>query len=156
MGKCLHEWKQVTVCRWKCKRCSKKVFISFGQYPTRPRWSPSIAGEATKEVRDWFAKEMPEEWEKYCDWIVNYKVDFLTYRYKKAEVLNAQLSIANLAQYIVDNYKEMFYEVCQADGNADEICPKCPNFNNWDCTGKTIIPRYAEVVEIIRRYLDGK
>ena len=83
----------------RCKHC--------GQYFT-DQWSPSIDGEATKEVRDWFAKEMPEEWEEYLK-----HTDHTTaYGFKGGIIrfttsLNAQLSITNLAQFIVENYKEM-------------------------------------------------
>jgi len=73
-------------------------------------WSPSLDGEATKEVRDWFAKEMPEEWEKYLKY-VGEAFRFQNFSNNETGVLDAQLSITNLAQYIVDNYQEMPEEI---------------------------------------------
>jgi hypothetical protein len=71
-------------------------------------WSPSIDSEATKEVRDFMQEKLLEWWGKYLNWIargIHYD------DYTSGNILNAQLSISNLAQYIVDN-PEMFYEEC--------------------------------------------
>jgi hypothetical protein len=168
MGKCWHKptWGKVV-----CPICGGHSLRNWFYVPDKDNpwqyrldsyvnWSPSLDGEATKEVRDWFTKELPEQWEKYCDWIVNYKVDFLTYRYKKAEVLNAQLSITNLAQYIVDNYKEMFFDECTLCSGAGKIsenairwgvseidCPMCLS------TGYIVKPEFAEAVRVIQTML---
>ena len=71
-------------------------------------WSPSLDGEATKEVRDWFAKEMLGWWERYLDDMTRqYYWEDVTGISLLVKLLNAQLSITNLAQYIVEHYKEM-------------------------------------------------
>ncbi|MFA5307758.1 MAG: hypothetical protein WC365_09975 [Candidatus Babeliales bacterium] len=126
----------------------KKVFFPVNEDLLPYHWSPSSEGETTKEVRDFMKGEFPKEWKRYLE-----KTQYDVKVYPK--IFNAQLSITNLAQFIMDNYKEMFYETCNAEGDAEIICPACPNFNNWDCDGKIIIPRFAEAVEIIRRELDG-
>jgi hypothetical protein len=119
------------------------------------QWSPSLDGESTKEVRDWFVKEMPEEWEKYQ---VDICVSLLSPndKYFNTLCLNTILSITSLAQYIVDNYKEMFYEECsKCKGQKIEVDNRYTKgyreVNCIDCngTGKIIIPRYAEVVRVI-------
>jgi len=72
-------------------------------------FSPSLDGEATKEVRDWMAREMPDVWELYLS-KTEYEQGGISGRTDdtlSSRILNAQLSIANLAQYIVENYKEM-------------------------------------------------
>jgi hypothetical protein len=122
--------------KWVCLSCNKK----FTQLP-KP-WSPSLDGEATKEVRDWFAKEMPEEWEKYLEEGYD-QSQYFTRCFKWT------LSITNLAHYIVDNYEEMFYEECKAcyggvpASPTDEICGMCHG------TGKIIKPQFVEAVKII-------
>jgi len=113
-------------------------------------------GEATKEVRDWFAKEMPEWWEKYLDDMTRqYYWEDVTGISLLVKLLNAQLSITNLAQFIVDNYKEMFYEECpDADyGDWGYCCTDaredCPIDNGCRGTGKIIKPQFAEAVRVI-------
>jgi len=117
-------------------------------------WSPSSDGEATKEVRDWFAKEMPEEWEKFLHCMMDKHFKASTFQPgHMSEMLAYQLSITHLAQYIVDNYKEMFYEECP---NLDK--PVCTmNCDGIQChgTGKIVKPRFAEAVKIIERYKHG-
>ena len=67
----------------------------------------SLNGEITKEVRDWFAKEMPEEWESYLQGIAISPAPQRNNDTFFTETYDRQSSITNLAQYIVDNYKEM-------------------------------------------------
>jgi hypothetical protein len=134
-------------------------------------------GEATKEVRDWFAKEMPEWWEKYLDDMTRqYYWEDVTGISLLVKLLNAQLSITNLAQFIVDNYKEMFYEECpKCDGtrrmwivihppllppgyglaeggvinNKVEFDRKEIDCTVCNGTGKIVKPQFAEAVKVI-------
>ncbi len=101
-------------------------------------FSPSIDGEATKEVRDWMTKEMPEEWELYLSKIEYEQggIGGLNDDTLSIRILNAQLSITNLAQYIVKN-QEMFYEEC-------DYCTKFGRLKH-----KIIKPQFAEAVRVI-------
>ncbi len=140
LGKCWHEWEHVVGQVYKCSVCKR---IAGPEYRTLslPTWSPSLDGEVTKEVRDWFTKEMPEEWEKYIF------VIFDRYNYA-VEIFNAQLSITNLAQFIMDNYREMFYEKCKSSYAKD--FPDCQKVCNILCDESLIVkPQYAEAVRII-------
>jgi len=106
LGKCEHKhfgWSP-TENKWMCSACN----AYFDVLPLV--WSPSLDGEITKEVRDWFAKEMPEWWEKYLKY-VGEAFRFQNFSNNETGVLDAQLSITNLAQYIVDNYQEMPEEI---------------------------------------------
>lgn len=120
--------------------------------PTGHTWSPSLDGEATKEVRDWFAKEMPEEWEKYLQGIAISPAPQRNNDTFFTETYDRQSSITNLAQYIVE-HPEMFYEECPKRTKNDVIdCyydTNCDFMMNCNGTGKRIKPRFAEAVRVI-------
>jgi hypothetical protein len=157
MGKCYHEWEQVTVCRWKCKHCGKPVFNSFGQYPNRPKFSPSPDGvRVSYEIIDFMAKEFPEVWNKYLwgAWdVLNEGRGFLLYQ----EALSAQLSLTNLAQYIKDNYKKMFYEECYCNHckrggiqyHYTHPCEICGGVG-----GLKVNPKFEKVVKLLKEWND--
>ncbi len=141
MGKCIHSgtdphhYSGMFVCAKCGKPYNKQLDI----------WFPSLDGEATKEVRDWFAKEMPEEWESYLQGIAispnpqRNNDTFFT------ETYDRQSSISNLAQYIVDNYKSMFFEELQKTDGTATIRHNV----------KTLIvkPQFAEAVKVIEEGL---
>ena len=105
VGKCWHEWEQVTVCRWKCKYCDKKVFNSFGQYPTRPRLSyHDSQGRRTYEVIDWAAKEMPATWNRYGIYCGNEVREMQGINIVKA--MRYALSLSNFLRYLKTHLDE--------------------------------------------------
>ena len=130
----------------------------------------SLGGEATKEVRDFMAKEMPEWWEKYLD-DVYCSLEFPNLATLYTTFTRELLSIQNLTAYIMDHWQEMFWEECPTirhnipEGN-DYLVASCWNSMKQYClqdasnycvgTGRTIIPRFEGVVKIIRRELDEK
>ena len=156
MGKCIHSgtdphhYSGMFVCAKCGKPYNKQLDI----------WSPSLNGEATKEVRDWFAKEMPEEWKDYVySNMTGPVVQVISGHLKPEEIkpdyfrLNRTLSITNLAQYIVENYKEMFMEECKDCYGSGGVSPDegmsifpCPVCNG---TGLIVKPQFAEAVKVI-------
>jgi hypothetical protein len=147
MGKCLHTF-DTDYAEEKCKNCGETYYYA-------DKFSTSLDGEITKEVRDRMAKEMPEWWEKYLIHITSETGKNELYKGNNFATLtlDKQLSIINLVQYIVDNYKEMFMEEC----------PECFGKGGWhrpddygdmcfECngTGKIPISRFAAAVKMIK------
>ncbi len=127
-------------------------------------WTPSSDGEITKEVRDFMKKELPEEWEKYLGYVFDKVSDILPksdsyaidIAWLETKTLTAQLSITNLAKFIVDNWKGMFMEECpEAQQCTMERC-KYPDIS---CEGngitRVIVKKGMEkVVKLIEK--EGK
>jgi hypothetical protein len=156
LGKGKWDEARCRICGWPLKQTMIEgcTADSCSQRPVPVRradtlvWSPSLDGEITKEVRDWFAKEMPEWWTDYCDEC------FVLFRYDKRqafESVNTLLSITNLAQYILDNYKEMFFEECPDGFLDDEGYCDCKHSPRRSCTvtGLIVKPQFAEAVRVI-------
>lgn len=107
-------------------------------------------GEISKTARDWLQENLPEVWNKYL-WhidISQYQARILGERIK---ILNAQLSPANLLQYLRNN-QEWAWEECPGPdcvfGNLINKTTKtnCPVCNG---TGKVIKEEYREVVKLL-------
>lgn len=76
-------------------------------------WSPSSDGEISFEVRKWFEKNEPEVWEDYLDSFystVGYYewlgIDGTT----SVNIFNAQLSIDNFYNYLIEHFGEWGYK----------------------------------------------
>jgi hypothetical protein len=159
MGKCWHEPDFDDVYKEDfeqkhCRHCKEYYYSN---------WSPSINGEATKEVRDWFAKEMPEEWESYLQGIAISPAPQRNNDTFFTETYDRQSSITNLAQHIIEHYKEMFFEECPecyGQGSIDlghipeaMTTMHCDNCNG---TGLIVKPEFAAVVKVIEEMKEGK
>jgi len=115
-------------------------------------WSPSLDGEATKEVRDWFERELPGWFDEFATPIF--------YEWIPIEAIKRSLSISNLAQFIIDNCKAMFYEECECCFDArstkavkfivlpDKHCSICNG------AGKIVKSQFAEAVEMLKGWKD--
>lgn len=109
-------------------------------------WSPiTPEGELTAEVRKWWAENLPEEWEEYCDFIYC-DIDFTNIRTFYSEVLAAQLSAENLWKWMRENADSWLMEPCMPcsgvggsrlpDDEEDyDLCPECNGTGHiakWD------------------------
>jgi hypothetical protein len=121
-----------------CKICNDVYFT---------QWSPSHDGKLiSHEVMDFMAEKFPEAWD-----------DYLNSQYQKSNdnpsmtnVLNAQLSISNLYDYIVDN-QEIFWEECPNVEIGKMLAPKDDHSQCVKCkgTGKFIKKEFEKVVEYL-------
>ena len=165
MGKCWHEWNETTrvpssVQIWKCVKCgalTEPQNRKENYNPNNNFWSPCDSqGRMIYEIIDFMAKELPEVWNKYL-WdvwdVLNEGRGFLLYQ----EALSAQLSLTNLAQYIKDNYKKMFYEECYCNHckrggiqyHYTHPCEICGGVG-----GLKVNPKFEKVVKLLKEWND--
>jgi len=163
-------------CEWKpCDECG------YALWCPRTHWSPSPDGtRISYEVIDFMAEKLPEAWEEYLrdsyaaslfkrttealftinmPSIFSKKHDEIPFEQIFTDRFNAQLSLSNLAEYIIA-HTEMFYE-----------CPACAKYGKWPTfefddieytcctcndTGRTIEPEFEAVVKFIESLKEGK
>jgi hypothetical protein len=145
MGKCQHVFNGTSL---KCEKCGAEYF-------KEERFNPSPDGEHIDwPVMKFMAEKLPDAWEGYLEHIDR---DILDGPYPQyADMLNLQLSITNLTQYIMDNYKAMFFEECpKCRGTKQQVYAcrfsMCTLVTCEDCngTGKVVKREFAEVVKVI-------
>jgi hypothetical protein len=103
----------------------------------------------TRLFWDFMQARLPEWWEKYLRWIDFVKITKLWPEYH--EVFDAQLSLANLAEFIVAEYEkrsDMFFEEYPNIGKDGHNHPANP-CSICNGTGFIVKPEWAEVVKVI-------
>jgi hypothetical protein len=118
-----------------------------------------MTGETIRKIMG----KMPGVWEKYLERmeIIHFWKDI----FKHNIAIKEQLSLHNFLEYLKDHLDDWTYVECgyliKCTNISEYLVGYCQKNNNCDkkipChgTGKIVIPRFAEAVEIIRRYLDG-